>query len=148
MPPTKFEMPARTDLPGKEIAESTYKAYKTELNRFARLGLTTPEELLSQQDAVIKIIKESEFTSQQKKVQISAVLKVLGHVKGAQLTPLKDYLDTFFFVMQEKLDPQSQAELLKIYNRIFNQHKPPTSCTPCWISILEELKVAHNQYKI
>ena len=59
-----------------------------------------------------------------------------------------DYLDTFFFVMQEKLDPQSQAELLKIYNRIFNQHKPPTSCTPCWISILEELKVAHNQYKI
>ena len=96
MPPTKFEMPARTDLPGKEIAESTYKAYKTELNRFARLGLTTPEELLSQQDAVIKIIKESEFTSQQKKVQISAVLKVLGHVKGAQLTPLKDYLDTFF----------------------------------------------------
>jgi len=92
----KFDMPARTDLPGKEIAESTYKAYKTELNRFARLGLSTREELLNHQDDVIKIIKESEFTNQQKKVQISAVLKVLGDVKGSVLSPLKEYLDSFF----------------------------------------------------
>lgn len=59
-----------------------------------------------------------------------------------------DYLDSFFFVTHEYIDSNVQAELLRIYNRVFNQHKPPTSCTPCWVSIIEEIKVLHNQYKL
>lgn len=59
-----------------------------------------------------------------------------------------EYLDTFFFVKQEQLEPQTQTELLKIYNRVFNQRRQATSCTPCWVAILEELKVLQNQYKI
>lgn len=59
-----------------------------------------------------------------------------------------EYLDNFFIITQEKLDPITQKELLKIYNRVFSQHKPATSCVPCWVGIIEELKVLHNQYKI
>ena len=96
MPPAKFEMPARQDLPGKEIAESTYKGYKTQLNKIASIGYTTPEDLLEHQKEVIKFIKESGGDDQKKKTMISAVLKVLGDIKGASLNPLKEYLDSFF----------------------------------------------------
>lgn len=96
MPPAKFEMPARQDLPGKEIAESTYKSYKTQLNKIASLGYTTPEELVEHQEEVIKYIKESGGDDQKKKTMISAVLKVLGDIKGPKLELLKEYLDSFF----------------------------------------------------
>lgn len=94
--PAKFDMPARQDLPGKEIAESTYKGYKTQLNKIASLGYTTPEELLEHQEEVVKYIKESGSNDQIKKTAISAVLKVLGNIKGPKLDLLKAYLDSFF----------------------------------------------------
>jgi hypothetical protein len=94
--PAKFDMPARQDLPGKEIAESTYKSYKTQLNKIASIGFTTAEELLEHQEEVVKYIKESGSNDQIKKTAISAVLKVLGNIKGSKLDLLKGYLDSFF----------------------------------------------------
>lgn len=94
--PSKFDMPLRQDLAGKEIADSTYKGYKTQLNKIASIGFTTPEELLAHQKEVVKFIKGAGANDQIKKTMISAVLKVVGVVKGSNLEVLKEYLDSFF----------------------------------------------------
>ena len=39
-----------------------------------------------------------------------------------------------------------QKELLKIYNRVFNQQKQRTSCGSCIKTMTDELKILFNQY--
>jgi len=57
-----------------------------------------------------------------------------------------NYLLGFNFNINS-LTPVDQQELLKMYNRVFNQHNPPTSCTACWQKIISELNTLFNEYK-
>lgn len=56
-----------------------------------------------------------------------------------------NYLNGFNFNQQD-LKPSEQFELLKIYNRVFNQRVEPTSCGSCWRDMLKELKRAYELY--
>lgn len=59
-----------------------------------------------------------------------------------------NYLKFFFTQHNQTLDTNEQKILLDIYNRTFNTQKWPTSCSPCWVGYLDELKVAYQQHKI
>lgn len=56
-----------------------------------------------------------------------------------------NYLKEFNF-NSAYLNPDNQKKLLAIYNRVFNQNRQMTSCSSCWIKILDELKKVYNEY--
>lgn len=58
------------------------------------------------------------------------------------------YLKDFFNRENKSIvtDPQ-QRELLKIYNRIFNDKKTFTTCSPCIRTIVLELQKIYNSYE-
>ncbi|MCK9417026.1 hypothetical protein M0Q97_10240 [Candidatus Dojkabacteria bacterium] len=56
-----------------------------------------------------------------------------------------EYLKNFNFNIST-LHPDNQKRLLAIYNRVFNQHRQMTSCSSCWVKILDELKKVYDQY--
>lgn len=45
------------------------------------------------------------------------------------------------------LSTENQIELLKVYNRVFNQHNKMTSCVSCWKEIIRKLKIVSDEYK-
>lgn len=51
-----------------------------------------------------------------------------------------------FDLNADKIEPNDQAELLKIYNRVFGLKQQPTSCTVCWVKIIGELKKLYKEY--
>jgi hypothetical protein len=56
-------------------------------------------------------------------------------------------LDTYFGKNTAEIAPSDQHELLKVYNRVLNINREPTSCSSCWRDILNQLKKVYNQYK-
>lgn len=44
------------------------------------------------------------------------------------------------------INPDIQNKLLKIYNRVFNTNKPPTTCGSCWNIIIQDLKKIYSEY--
>ena len=57
-----------------------------------------------------------------------------------------NYLNDFGFNVST-IDIDKQKILLKIYNRVFNDNRPPTSCGSCWIKIIDDLKNVFENYK-
>jgi len=57
-----------------------------------------------------------------------------------------EYLKKFNFE-KVQLEPAEQNELLKIYNRVFNQKHEASSCRTCWVSILYYLQKMFYDYK-
>lgn len=55
------------------------------------------------------------------------------------------YLKEFGF-NQYSLTTDTQRELLKIYNRVFNQKRQPTSCGSCWIGIVNDLHKLYDEH--
>ena len=56
-------------------------------------------------------------------------------------------LDTFFSRNTAEIAPSDQHKLLKVYNRVLNINREPTSCSSCWRDILNQLKKVYSQYK-
>ena len=57
-----------------------------------------------------------------------------------------NYLNTFNWNAQS-LSPNTQNQLLKIYNRVFNQKKKSSNCSQCWIDIVKRLDVLYKEYR-
>ena len=51
----------------------------------------------------------------------------------------KLYLKNFDWNRQT-LEPFEQSILLEMFNRVFNEKRFPTTCTPCWVEMLGRLK--------
>jgi len=56
------------------------------------------------------------------------------------------YLNTFFNNPKGVISPQTQGELLKIYNRIFQTKKQKSSCSSCVRTMISELQKIYNTY--
>ena len=56
-------------------------------------------------------------------------------------------LDTFFGKNTAEIAPSDQHELLKVYNRVLNIKREPTSCSSCWRDIINQLKKVYKEYK-
>jgi hypothetical protein len=58
-----------------------------------------------------------------------------------------NYLTWYFGENRNSINPSIQKELLKIYNRVFNEKKSGTNCTPCFVNgILNKLRKLHTEY--
>lgn len=57
-----------------------------------------------------------------------------------------NYLSEWFDKPNSKVTPIEQKELLKIYNRVFREKKPMTSCGSCIRAITNELNSLYKAY--
>ncbi len=58
-----------------------------------------------------------------------------------------NYLDTFFKLKSSKVTPDQQAELILIYNRVFNGNAVATSCGSCFLNgVYDKLNKIFNEY--
>ena len=58
-----------------------------------------------------------------------------------------EYLKFFFMTVKNTVTIKHQRELLKIYNRVFNQAQQMTSCTQCWKERVGDLKKVYLEYE-
>lgn len=58
-----------------------------------------------------------------------------------------NYLKDFFTRLKGTINPADQRKVLVIYNRVFNQRMVATSCAPCWIGIIDNVKKIYNEYE-
>jgi hypothetical protein len=56
------------------------------------------------------------------------------------------YLSEFFDNPKGTITYKTQLELMKIYNRVFNQKRKPTSCGSCVRTVVNELKTYYDKY--
>ena len=56
------------------------------------------------------------------------------------------YLTKFFADNVNFISAPQQNELLKIYNRVFNARKKPSTCTPCVKTLVDELQKVYLTY--
>lgn len=56
---------------------------------------------------------------------------------------LKNYYDSKIIQVKHSV----QVEILKIFNRVFNQNLQPTSCSDCYRDIHYKLEKLYNTYK-
>lgn len=58
-----------------------------------------------------------------------------------------NYLGDFFGSVKQSIDVNKQRELLAIYNRVFNEKKSGTSCSPCFVNgVIKKLEKVYNEY--
>lgn len=58
-----------------------------------------------------------------------------------------NYLTEYFAQTRNEINVSQQQMLLKIYNRIFNTNKKPTSCSSCFRELHSDLAKVYNTYK-
>jgi NAD(P)H-nitrite reductase large subunit len=58
-----------------------------------------------------------------------------------------NYLTEYFAQTRNEINVSQQQMLLKIYNRIFNANKKPTSCSSCFRELHSDLAKVYNTYK-
>jgi len=56
------------------------------------------------------------------------------------------YLSEFFESPKGTINYKTQLEIIKIYNRVFNQNRKPTSCGSCIRTVVNELKTYFEKY--
>jgi len=74
--------------------------------------------------------------------------KMFSYQKPNCLTePEFDYLKDFFNKANNKVNIKTQQELLKIYNRVFNDKKVASGCDSCFINgVYNKLESVYNEY--
>lgn len=58
-----------------------------------------------------------------------------------------EWLEEWFKVNRNTVNPSEQGIILKIHSRIFQVRNEPTSCGPCLLEMVEQLKAVYNTYK-
>ena len=58
-----------------------------------------------------------------------------------------EWLEEWFKVNRNTVNPSEQGKILKIHSRIFQVRNEPTSCGPCLMQRIDELREVYNIYK-
>jgi hypothetical protein len=56
-------------------------------------------------------------------------------------------LSGWFAIERSTLTPNEQAELRKIYNRVFNKKTSSSSCSSCVRDMVDRLRTVYNEYE-
>ena len=56
------------------------------------------------------------------------------------------YLKSFFKTYTNHVSTDDQQKILPIYNRVFRRNQEQTTCTPCWITIIDTLESVYKHY--
>jgi hypothetical protein len=57
------------------------------------------------------------------------------------------YLTEMDINKKYNLTPTEQKEILAIYQRVFNKRKSPTTCSSCWVAIINDIREVYNSYE-
>lgn len=57
-----------------------------------------------------------------------------------------NYLTELDINNKYSLTPTEQKQILDIYQRVFNKRKSPTTCSSCWVQIMNDLKAVYATY--
>ena len=55
-----------------------------------------------------------------------------------------EYLDSFFASVSGAIRPDTQKELVRIYNEVFNAKRKMSNCSPCVASLVRELRKIYD----
>lgn len=58
-----------------------------------------------------------------------------------------NYLTELDINNKYSLTPTEQKHILDIYQRVFNKRKSPTTCSSCWVQIMNDLKAVYATYE-
>jgi len=58
-----------------------------------------------------------------------------------------NYLTEMDINKKYNLTPTEQKEILAIYHRVFNKRKSPTTCSSCWVAIINDIREVYNSYE-
>jgi hypothetical protein len=58
-----------------------------------------------------------------------------------------NYLTELDINNKYSLTPTEQKQILDIYQRVFNKRKSPTTCSSCWVQIMNDLKAVYATYE-
>ena len=58
-----------------------------------------------------------------------------------------NYLTELDINNKHSLTPTEQKQILDIYQRVFNKRKSPTTCSSCWVQIMNDLKAVYATYE-
>ena len=56
-------------------------------------------------------------------------------------------LSGWFAIERNSVTPSEQADLRKIYNRVFNKRTSPSSCSSCVRDMVDRLRQVYNEYE-
>jgi len=56
-------------------------------------------------------------------------------------------LSGWFAINRSTVTPNEQAELRKIYNRVFNKKSSASSCTSCVRDMVDRLRTVYKEYE-
>lgn len=76
---------------GEPPKPGTVLFYRAALNKIAKTGYTTRDDLLKKPDDIIKVIADEFPTLQKRRVALSAVFRVLGDVPNEQRVKYYDF---------------------------------------------------------
>ena len=89
-------------------------------------------------DKVAKFLLGEDCGCDERKAKLNALFP---YKKPLCLTETEyEWLKAWIALKVNQVKPSDQAQLLSIYNRIFQQRNEPTSCSSCLRDMVEELK--------
>lgn len=76
---------------GEAPTAATIAVYRAALNKIAKTGYTTRDDLLKHPTSIIKVIDDLFATNQKRRVALSAVFRVLGDVPNERRAKYYEY---------------------------------------------------------
>ena len=76
---------------GEPLSANTIAIYKAALNKIAKTGYSTREDLLKHPKDIIKVIDDEFSTNAKRRVALSAVFRVLGNVPNEKRAKYYEY---------------------------------------------------------
>lgn len=96
-------------------------------------------------DKLVKFIAGEDCGCEERKKKLNVMFP---YNKPVCLTEQEhEYLKNYYDSKIVQVKHSVQVEILKIFNRVFNQNLQPTSCSDCYRDIHYKLEKLYNTYK-
>lgn len=96
-------------------------------------------------DKIVKFVAGEDCGCEERKKKLNVMFP---YNKPVCLTEQEhEYLKNYYDSKIVQVKHSVQVEILKIFNRVFNQNLQPTSCSDCYRDIHYKLEKLYNTYK-
>jgi len=97
-------------------------------------------------DKLVKFVAGEDCGCDERKEKLNKIFPYNQNIKC--LDELEhSILTDWFSVERNSVTPNEQAELRKIYNRVFNKKSSPTSCSSCVRDMIDRLRQVFKEYE-
>jgi len=113
--PTKFEIPTIEDIKSKTIKISSWKIYRTYLNKLAAAGYTTVQSLLDNQAEIVKIVKDANLSKDVSRRWMSAIIWCISDYPEKNKKILRQYQEETFDFPEEGKEYKDKDGVTKVW---------------------------------